>query len=77
MMFPPVFVKKCGRFLKVKLTNLLLWLLILTGKGVLDLAVVYATLIIKGKKTFAQVPDKLKEAVREILIALECPELAE
>ena len=77
MMFPPVFVKKCGRFLKVKLTNLLLWLLILTGKGVLDLAVVYATLIIKGKKTFAQVPDKLKESVREILIALECPELAE
>lgn len=77
MMFLPVFVKKCGRFLKVKLTNLLLWLLILTGKGVLDLAVVYATLIIKGKKTFAQVPDKLKEAVREILIALECPELAE
>ncbi len=77
MMFPPVFVKKCGRFLKVKLINLLLWLLILTGKGVLDLAVVYATLIIKGKKTFAQVPDKLKEAVREILIALECPELAE
>lgn len=61
----------------MKLTNLLLWLLILTGKGVLDLAVVYATLIIKGKKTFAQVPDKLKEAVREILIALECPELAE
>ena len=61
----------------MNLTNLLLWLLILTGKGVLDLAVVYATLIIKGKKTFAQVPDKLKEAVREILIALECPELAE
>ena len=77
MMFLPVFVKKCGRFLKVKLTNFLLWLLILTGKGVLDLAVVYATLIIKGKKTFAQVPDKLKEAVREILIAPECPELAE
>ena len=63
--------------MKVKLTNLLLWLLILTGKGVLDMAVVYATLIIKGKKTFAQVPDRLKEAVREILIALELPELAE
>ena len=52
-------------------------LLILMGKGVLDMAVVYATLIIKGKKTFAQVPDKLKEQVREILIDLECPELAE
>ena len=41
------------------------------------MAIVYATLIIKGKKTFSQVPDSLKEAVREILIALECPELAE
>lgn len=41
------------------------------------MAVVYATLIIKGKKTFAQVPDKLKEQVKEILIDLECPELAE
>jgi hypothetical protein len=47
------------------------------GKVVKDMAVVYATLIIKGKKTFAQVPDKLKEQVREILIDLECPELAE
>ena len=52
-------------------------LLILLGKVVKDMAVVYATLIIKGKKTFAQVPDKLKEQVREILIDLECPELAE
>ena len=41
------------------------------------MVVVYATLIVKGKKTFSQVPDKLKEAVREILIALELPELAE
>lgn len=52
-------------------------LLILIGKVVEDMAVVYATLIIKGKKTFAQVPDTLKEQVREILIDLECPELAE
>lgn len=52
-------------------------LLILLGKVVKDMAVVYATLIIKGKKTFAQVPEKLKEQVREILIDLECPELAE
>lgn len=52
-------------------------LLILLGKVVKDMAVVYATLIIKGKKTFAQVPNKLKEQVREILIDLECPELAE
>ena len=46
-------------------------------KGVYDVAVVYATLIVKGKKTFAQVPEKLKEQVREILTDLECPELAE
>ena len=57
-------------------TNLLLFLM-LGRKGVSDVAIVYATLIIKGKKTFSQVPDSLKEAVREILIALECPELAE
>lgn len=47
----------------------------LIGKVVKDVAVVYATLIVKGKKTFAQVPASLKEAVREILIDLDCPEL--
>jgi len=41
------------------------------------MAVVYATLIIKGKKTFSQVPDKLKDEVRQILIDLECGDLAE
>lgn len=41
------------------------------------MAVVYATLIVKGKKTFAQVPEPLKEQVREILNDLDCPELAE
>ena len=50
---------------------------ILFGKGDMTMAVVYATLIIKGKKTFAQVPDKIKDQVREILIDLDCPELAE
>ena len=49
----------------------------LLGKVVNDVAIVYATLIVKGKKTFAQVPASLKEAVREILIALDLPELAE
>lgn len=39
------------------------------------MATVYATLIVKGKKTFAQVPDTLKAQVREILIALECEDL--
>lgn len=39
------------------------------------MAVIYATLIIKGKKTFAQVPVKLQEQVRQVLIDLECEEL--
>lgn len=41
------------------------------------MAVIYATLIIKGKKTYTQVPEKIREQVREVLIDLECPELAE
>lgn len=41
------------------------------------MAVVYATLIVKGLKTFAQVPEKIKEQVKEVLVALDCPELAE
>ena len=36
-----------------------------------------ATLIIKGKKNFADVPDRIKDQVKEVLIALDCPELAE
>lgn len=39
------------------------------------MAVIYATLIIKGKRTFASVPATLKEQVREVLIALECEDL--
>lgn len=46
-------------------------------KEVEEMAVIYATLIIKGKKTFTQVPEKIREQVREVLIDLECPELAE
>lgn len=41
------------------------------------MAVIYATLIIKGKKAFAEVPAVLKDKVKEILIDLELPELAE
>lgn len=50
---------------------------ILFRKDVEEMAVVYATLIIKGKKTFADVPDKIKDKVKEVLIDLDCPELAE
>lgn len=35
------------------------------------MAVVYATLIIKGKKTLEQVPDRLKAEVEELLDVLE------
>lgn len=50
---------------------------ILFGKDVNTMAVIYTTLIIKGKKTFADVPDKIKDKVKEVLIDLDCPELAE
>jgi hypothetical protein len=50
---------------------------ILFGKDVKEMAVVYATLIIKGKKTFADVPDKIKEQVKDVLIDLDCGDLAE
>lgn len=46
-------------------------------QSVTVMAVIYATLIIKGKKTFAEVPAVLKDKVKEILIDLELPELAE
>ena len=39
------------------------------------MAQVYADLIRKGKKTFEQVPEKIKEQVRQVLIDLECEEL--
>lgn len=50
---------------------------ILFRKDVESMAVIYATLIIKGKKPFADVPEKIKDKVKEVLIDLDCPELAE
>ena len=52
-----------------------LLLILLLGKEVETMAVIYATLIVKGKKSYAQVPDKIKEQVKQILIDLECEEL--
>jgi hypothetical protein len=46
-------------------------------KAVETMAVVYATLIIKGKKTFADVPDRIKEQVKQVLIDLGCADLAQ
>lgn len=67
-------MKQFGNCLKEILNQIILWML---GKVVEDMAIVYATLIIKGRKTFADVPDTLKEQVRQILIDLDVPELAE
>lgn len=39
------------------------------------MAMIYATLIIKDKKTFSEVPDTLKEQVRQILIDLDAEHL--
>lgn len=41
------------------------------------MAVVYATLIIKGAKTFAQVPATLQADVRQVLMDLDLENLAE
>lgn len=51
------------------------WMAILYGKEVGEVAVIYATLIVKGKKTFSQVPAKIKDQVRQVLIDLDCEEL--
>ncbi len=47
------------------------------GEEVNAVAVIYATLIVKGKKTFDQVPERIQEQVKELLVDLDVPELAE
>ena len=49
---------------------------ILFRKGVEEMAVIYATLIVKGRKTFSQVPERLKEQVKQVLVDLELEDLA-
>lgn len=44
-------------------------------KEVQKMAVIYVALIIKGKRTFASVPEVIKPQVREILIDLELEDL--
>lgn len=46
-------------------------------KGDTDMAIIYATLIIKGVKTFSQVPACIKDKVKDCLVDLDVPELAE
>ena len=49
---------------------------ILFRKDVEEMAVVYATLIVKGKKDFADVPERIQDQVKEVLINLDLAELA-
>lgn len=48
----------------------------LVRKVVEDMAIIYAQLIIKGKRTFESVPALVKPQVKEILTDMELPELA-
>ena len=41
------------------------------------IAVIYASLIIKGRKKFSDVPASIREQVNQNLIDLDCAELAE
>lgn len=50
---------------------------LLLGKEVDVMAAVYATLIMKGLRTFESVPGLVKDKVKEILVALELEELAQ
>lgn len=59
--------------MKKYLFNFILFLL---GKGVKDVAIIYATLIIKGVKNYADVPVRIKEQVKQVLIDLDCGDLA-
>lgn len=43
---------------------------LLFRKDVGEMAVIYATLIVKGKKNFADVPERIKEQVKEVLMTL-------
>ncbi|MEI3366021.1 MAG: CD1375 family protein [Enterocloster sp.] len=52
-----------------------LLLFLLLRKEVETMAIIYATLIVKGKKTYAQVPEKIKPQVQQVLIDLECEDL--
>lgn len=66
---------KCKQSLMQKLRiRIAIYLL---RREVEEMAVVYATLIIKGKKTIEQVPGLIREQVKEILVDMDLPELAE
>lgn len=49
----------------------------LLRKEVKTMVVVYATLIIKGKKTIEDVPSIIEQQVKDVLVDMDLPELAE
>lgn len=56
---------------------ILFFLKIFWRKEVKDMVVIYATLIVKGKKKIEDVPAKIRDQVKELLVDLEVPELSE
>lgn len=50
--------------------------IVIFGKEVKEMAVIYATLIVKGKKKFADVPALIQVQVREVLVDLDVEYLA-
>lgn len=51
-------------------------LYIIKAKEAKDMAVIYVALILKGKRTLGQVPEAIREQVRQLLIDLELADLA-
>ena len=47
------------------------------NEEVINMAMIYVSLIVKGKKTYSQVPTKLKQEVKQILIDIDCANLVE
>lgn len=51
------------------------YIAILRRKEVEEMAVIYVALIVKGKRTYADIPEVIKPQVREILVDLELEDL--
>lgn len=51
------------------------YIAILRRKEVETMAVIYVALIVKGKRTYADIPEVIKSQVKEILVDLELEDL--
>lgn len=62
----------------IRINKLLLFIFRKIFREEIDImAIIYATLIVKGKKNISDVPEKIREQVKAVLIDLDVPELAE